>query len=143
MSRLIIFKAKPHSPGRETRTLQPSGALTDFLGQHFDYSGDSPPESGYRLPEFKQDDQAATFDHRGGITHRRLSPWCVAKIDEYVGNTGQEEMGEVLIAYCDYAPLPDRENPWVETQPATVSAESFGGDVAAYEQWKSTQVVTV
>jgi hypothetical protein len=52
-------------------------------------------------------------------------------------------MDDVVIAYCAYAPLPENENPWVEMAPAIVSLESFGGDVAAYDAWKSRQVVTV
>ncbi len=83
MSRLVIFKADDSSaPGWEARTLEPSGSLTDLLGQHFDYSNGSAPEVGYRLPEFKHDDVAATFDHRGGVPHQRLSPWRVSKVDE-------------------------------------------------------------
>ncbi len=58
-------------------------------------------------------------------------------------NTGQEAMDDVVIAYCAYAPLPEDENPWGETAPAIVSPDSFGGDMAAYEAWKSRQVVTV
>jgi hypothetical protein len=144
MSRLVIFKAEDSSaPGWEARTLQVSGSLTDLLGQYFDYSNGPAPDVGYRLPEFKHDDAAATFDHRGGVTHQRLSPWNVSRVDEYVGNTGQETMDDVVIAYCAYAPLPENENPWVEMAPAIVSLESFGGDVAAYDAWKSRQVVTV
>lgn len=144
MSRLVIFKADDSSaPGWEARTLEPSGSLTDLLAQHFDYSNGSAPEVGYRLPEFKHDDVAATFDHRGGVTHQRLSAWCVSRVDEYVGNTGQEAMDDVVIVYCAYEPLPENENPWVETAPAIVSPDSFGGDVEAYEAWKSRQVVTV
>lgn len=79
MSRLVIFKANDSSaPGWEARTLEPSGSPTDLLAQHFDYSSDSAPEVGYRLPEFKNDDAVATFDHRGGVTHQRLSPWRVS-----------------------------------------------------------------
>ncbi len=52
-------------------------------------------------------------------------------------------MDDVVIAYCAYEPLPENENPWVETAPAIVSPDSFGGDLAAYEAWKSRQVVTV
>jgi hypothetical protein len=114
-----------------------------LLGQYFDYSNGPAPDVGYRLPEFKYDDAVATFDHRGGVTHQRLSPWNVSRVDEYVGNTGQETMDDVVIAYCAYAPLPENENPWVEMAPAIVSLESFGGDVAAYDAWKSRQVVTV
>jgi len=77
------------------------------------------------------------------VTHQRLSPWRVSRVDEYVGNTGQEAMDDVVIAYCAYAPLPEDQNPWVETAPAIVSPDSFGGDMAAYEEWKSRQVVTV
>lgn len=143
MSRLVIFKAKGlNAPEWEGRTLQPSGALTDILSQHFDYSIKPAPGPGYRLLEFKHDPESATFDHQGSATHHRESPWRVARVDEYVGNTGQEEMAELLIAYCDYAPLPEEENPWVEMAPAGISLDSFGGDVEAFEAWKKSQQVT-
>lgn len=142
MSRITIFKASHLSDG-EPRTLQPSGASTDILAQHLDYSNKPVPQTGYRLMEFKTDDTSATFDHQGGVTHRRFSPWQVTRVDEYVANTGQELMDEVVVCYCNYVPLPEQDNPWVEVAPALVSVESFGGDVAAYEAWRATQAVTV
>lgn len=141
MKRLIIFKtADPQAEGWEHRTF-PGGALSDILAQHYDYSDRPLLEPGYRLPEFKHDDSTATFDHRGGITHRRESPWKVVRVEEFVGNTGLESLEEVAIAYCEYAPLSESENPWTETEPAHISPNSFGGDMEAFEQWRSKQQV--
>jgi hypothetical protein len=118
-------------------------SATNLLAEYYDCSDKPAPSEGYRLTEYKQDDEAATFDHRGGTTHYRPGPWQVDRVEEYVGNTGMEEHSEIVICHCRYAPLPDHENPWVEMSPAVVSVESFGGDVEAYEAWKATQVVTV
>ncbi|ASC70309.1 hypothetical protein XM38_012460 [Halomicronema hongdechloris C2206] len=119
-----------------------SESVTTLLREYYDGAGNEPISVGHRPFDFKRDNDAATFDHRGGVTHRRLSPWRVTKVDEYVGNTGQEDMDGIVVAYCTYDPLPEEQNPWVEVEPAIVSVESFDGDRAAYEAWKKTQVVT-
>lgn len=145
MTTLVIFKAQsltelqksPDGPSR----VQALGIVADILGQHYLGSGNI-PQQGDRLTEYKCDDQATTFDHRGGTTHYRPSPWQVTQVEEYVGNTGLEAMQQVAIAYCAYAPLPEQDNPWLEMAPAIVSLDSFDGDVAAYDAWKAKQVIT-
>lgn len=134
MNRLILFKTESHQSVGEF----PGGGLSDILGQHHDYSGNFSLEAGYRLPEFKNDEGSASFNHQGGATHRRESAWRVVRVDEYVPNTGLEQFGEVAIAYCIYSPLPEDENPWMEMPPAQVSLDSFGGDVEAYDKWRAT-----
>jgi hypothetical protein len=137
----LSFKELQKSPEGEAR-IRELGIVADIVGQHYIGSGQM-PKAGTRLTEYKYDDAAASFDHRGGITHYRPGPWQVDRVEEYVGNTGMEEHTEIVVCHCRYATLPDHENPWVEMAPAVVSVESFGGDVAAYEAWKATQVVTV
>lgn len=146
MARLILFKAASfqdlkQAPDGEARIAQ-LGIMADILMQHYDDAPNPALSEGYRFPEFKQDDGAATFDHRGGLTHSRQSAWLVTKIEEYVGNTGFEAYSDLVICYCAYVPLSEQDNPWVELAPAIISLDSFWGDAAAYEAWKSQQVVT-
>ena len=143
MSRLILFKTEDTSTaGWENRTLH-TGALTDILAQHFDYSNKPAPDAGYRLIEFKRDENEASFDHSGGSTHQRLSPWRVTRIEEYPANTGLESFDEIIIAYCEHAPLPEAENSWQELKPARVTIDSFGGDEQAYQRWQAVQKISV
>ncbi len=118
-------------------------SVTSLLAEYYCCSGQSAPSLGYRLDEFKHDNAAATFDHQGGVTHHRHSPWLVSQVEEYVANTGLEALGEVVICLCDYSPLPEEENPWVETAPPQVSLDSFDGDAAAYGAWQRSQAVMV
>lgn len=140
MDKLVLFKALSFAelkkdPQGEAK-IQALGIVADIVGQHYVCSAHL-PNPGDRLTEYKCDDQAASFDHRGGTTHYRPGPWQVTRVDEYVGNTGQEHHDAVYICLCVYDPLPEAENPWVEMAPAIVSPDSFGGDVAAYEAWKA------
>ena len=66
----------------------------------------------------------------------------MTRVDTYAANTGFEEFDEVVVAYCEYAPLPEEENPWRKSQVGQITVDSFGGDVAAYEAWKAQQQVT-
>lgn len=146
MSRLTIFQASTFdelqkAPGGLER-LEDMGITGHILRQYFDYSNQPAPSTGYRLKEFKTDGGTASFDHQGGVTHHRLSDWRVARAETYVANTGYEAFDEVVVAYCEYSPLPDEENPWIEMAPARVTVDSFGGNEKAFEEWKHAQSVT-
>ena len=146
MSRLVIFKAdwsEFDKTPNQARPTFPGGAVSDILAQHLDYSSRPTPSQGYRLLEHKHDNDAATFDHQGGVTHQRLSPWRVVRVEDYVANTGLESFDEIVITYCEYLPLPKLENPWEETAPAQVTVDSFDGDIEAFETWKQTQPTAI
>jgi hypothetical protein len=46
-----------------------------------------------------------------------------------------QEFTEVVICWCKYSPV---EPVWVPQGKSIVSVESFGGDRAAFEEWKAT-----
>lgn len=146
MTKLVLFKASSFeelwkTPDGEAR-IQTLGIVADIIGQHYIGSGQVPTE-GYRLIDYKYDQASATIEHHGGATHERQSPWRVVKTEEYPANTGMEEFSEIVIAYCELAPLPDEENPWIELGAPIISPDSFGGDVAAYQDWKAAHSVGV
>lgn len=129
-------------PGQTSQSHWQSGthacsdrSLTMLLAEHSSGSGKPSPDVGYRLGEYKRDSDSSSFDHGGSTTHYRKSPWVVASVEEYVANTGTEKFSEVVFCYCDYAPLPDEENPWIETRKSIVSPDSFGGDHQKFDQF--------
>lgn len=136
MAQLILFKALPGSSGWEDRTF-PDGGLSDILAQHHDFPGRPAPGPGYRLLEGKHDQDSASFAHHGGLIHERESLWQVVRTEKYAANTGLEEFWEIILAYCEYSPLPEAKNPWIEMGAAVVSPDSLGGDAIAYEAWKA------
>ena len=135
MGRLVIFKASCSELRQAQLEPQfPSGAFSDILAQHLDYSDGPAPKPGDRLNEHQGNGHLQAGSWRPG-------PWRVVSVEEYPGNTGQESFAEVVICSCEYAPLPDEVNPWNLSQLGQPSLESFGGDVAAYEAWKARQMV--
>jgi hypothetical protein len=110
-------------------------SITSLLAEHSDSSGMPAPEPGYRLNEYKS---------ANGVTVRyRKSPWEVVKTEEYIANIPQmQEYSEIAICYCEYSPLPEAENPWVEMNRPIVSLDSFE-DEKAYETWLSEQPESV
>jgi hypothetical protein len=128
-------------PGQTTQTHWKSGihagsdrSTTLLLAEHSDSSGKASPDVGYRLSEYKRDPASSTFNHGGATTHFRKSPWVVVSVEEYIANLeGMQKYGEVAICYCDYVPLPEEENPWLELQKSTISPDSFGGDRESFE----------
>jgi hypothetical protein len=135
MSRMVIFRASCAELSRaKVEPHFPSGSSSDILAQHLDYSDGPSPEPGDRLPEHCGNGHLQASSSRPG-------PWRVVAVDEYVGNTGCEPFDSVVICSCEYAPIPDEENLWSQNQLGQVSLDSFGGDAAAYENWKSKQAV--
>jgi hypothetical protein len=65
-----------------------------------------------RVPE------AAHPDRPNGNTHWRKSAWVVASVEVYSPDIPiGMEFDEIVVYTCDYAPLPDEENPWVLKAP--------------------------
>ena len=138
-TRYVIFKIAPNCD-RDwgTRYLPGSDrpSLTGILAEHYDFTGGNAPTIGYRISETKCDPKTASLDHHGSTTHYRPSPWKVVSAQEYVPNIPDlQDYSEIVICYCDYDPLPDEDNPWVEYGRAIVSPDSFGEDRAAFDQF--------
>lgn len=135
MSRLVIFKAPWDELAKASiHPSFPGGGSSDILTQTVDYSDGEPPNVGDRPLEYQD----------GGhleASSTRFSPWRVSRVEEYVANTGMEEFSEVVVAYCEYSPLPEEENPWQKSILGKVSVDSFGGDAEAFEEWKRSQEV--
>ncbi len=131
------------APGQSSQAHWRSGvhacsdrSSTMLLAEYSDYSGKSSPQEGDRIREYKRDVEGSTFDHGRSTTHYRKSPWIVSSIEEYVANVdGLQKYTEVIFCYCDYQPLTDLENPWVEMNQSIVSPDSFGGDVQAFDRF--------
>lgn len=135
MSRLIIYKAPWSELSKAgVSTTFPDGGSSDILSQKIDYSDSAPPQIGDRTLEFLENGHLEA-------SSTRLSPWRVAKVEEYAANTGVEEFSEVVVATCEYAPLPDASNPWHRSRLGSITVENFGGDEAAFEQWQRSQSV--
>jgi hypothetical protein len=109
-------------------------SITSLLAEHSDSSGMPAPEPGYRLNEYKS--------ANGATARYRKSPWEVVKTEEYVANIAGMQECEIVICYCEYNPLPEAENPWVEMNCPMVSLDSFD-DEEAYETWLSEQPESV
>ena len=84
-----------------------------------DHSGKPAPEPGYRLNEYK-----GGPDH----SHSRLGPWKVESEGQcYPANMpGMQNFDEVWMYECVYDPLPESDNPWIETHKL---------DPATYPDW--------
>lgn len=136
MARLVIFKAAwPELRKADLQPTFPGGGSSDILSQRLDYSDGAPPRVGDRTLEFKD---AGHLEPSSS----RLSPWRVARVEEYVGNTGLESMDEVVVAHCEYSPLPEEENPWTQSTMGQITVENFGGDTEAFTHWRESQRVT-
>lgn len=140
MRRKIFFYPVP---GQTTQPYWKSGihacndrSTTMLLAEHSDSSGQSSPEPGYRLNEYKRDSESASFHHGRSTTHYRKSPWIVVSVEEYIANLeGRQKYGEVVICYCDYLPLAESENPWREMKKSMISPDSFGGDDRSFDEF--------
>ncbi|WP_052128535.1 hypothetical protein [Neosynechococcus sphagnicola] len=73
---------------------------------------------------------------------RRILPtdWVVTSVESYEPTQDVPGFREVTIAYCERQPLTLEEfKEWVYDTGVTVSADSFGGDEAAYQAWQDSQ----
>ena len=115
MSRkLILFYANSGDSGLDYGTLtrgDNDNQRLKLLAQYYDSSDSPAPDEGYRLSSYKQ----AEVDGVTRNTHHRPGPWSVETVESYLPDLPMgTEFGEVVICTCDYTPLPDDENPWVE-----------------------------
>ncbi|NEZ61992.1 hypothetical protein D0962_04250 [Leptolyngbyaceae cyanobacterium CCMR0082] len=91
-----------------------------LLSQHFDCSPNAEaPEEGYRLSEYKNDPSAYSRPlnkrEAAGSTHHRPGPWVVTRVESYLPDLPVgTEYTEVVMCWCDYQPLLEADNPWIE-----------------------------
>lgn len=137
MSRLVIFKASwDELEKADVRPEFPDGGSSNILAQTLDFSEGGLPRVGDRIREHRDNGYLEA-------SSTRLSPWQVTRVEVYAANTGLEEFGEVVLAHCEYLPLHEKENPWKESALGRITAENFGGDVEAFEEWKRTQQTAI
>lgn len=116
--------------------------VTAYPSANLDSSGDwdssnKPiPEPGHRLTEFIRVDALHNPDEHGYSTHYRKGDWEVTRVETYTPDVPMGEFDMIVICYCKYSPINAPLNPMPERQ---ISADSFGGDEAAYRQWLESQ----
>jgi hypothetical protein len=136
MRKWIIFRAEKRQPGWEDRKYAHTGSLTKVLCEHFDCSDQAIPEPGYRPKEFVPVEQFADANYPEASTHYRVGDWEVSRVETYTPDVPMGEFDMVVVCYCKYAPVNAPLKPMPERQ---VTADSFGGDNVAYEQWMERQ----
>lgn len=121
--RTYLFYANSGDDAKDTsRLISPMGdeTLHSLLAQHFDCSPDGDtPDEGYRLSEYKCDPQtySRSLSQReaAGSTHHRPGPWVVTRVESYLPDLPVgTEYTEIVMCWCDYQPLPEADNPWIE-----------------------------
>ena len=120
-----------------------------LLAQHHDCRPNAEaPEEGYRLSEYKHDPQAystpLTERQAAGSTHYRPGPWIVTRVESYLPDLPVgTEYTEVVMCWCDYQPLPEAENPWVEMiiRNEVTFEDSFGGHKDLFGQFLESDTV--
>ncbi|MFM7428181.1 MAG: hypothetical protein ACKO7W_24820 [Elainella sp.] len=137
MRKYMIFQAeKSDKTDWRNRKLQHTQALTWILAEYWDSSDKPIPEPGYRPLEFIRVDALHDPAQHGHSTHYRAGDWEVTRVETYSPDLPMGEFDQIVICYCQYSPLNAPLHPMPERQ---ISADSFGGDKAAYEQWLAAQ----
>jgi hypothetical protein len=136
MRKWIIFRAEKRQPGWEGRKYAHTGSLTKVLCEYFDCSDQAIPEPGYRPKEFVPVEQFANANYPEASTHYRVGDWEVSRVETYTPDVPMGEFDMVVVCYCKYAPVNAPLKPMPERQ---ITADSFAGDDAAYEQWLGRQ----
>ena len=136
MRKYIIFRADKRQPGWKDRKHAHSGSLTKTLFEHYDCSDQPLPEPGYRPPEFIKVDQFADPGYPLASTHRRQSDWEVSRVETYTPDVPMGEFDMVVICHYRYSPV---NAPLVPMPDRQITADSFGGDEIAYQQWVEAQ----
>ena len=136
MHKYIIFQAEPNAEGWENRKLAHTQALTRMLAEHWDASGKSMPEPGYRPTEFIRVETLHDPSQHAHSTHYRRGDWEVSRVETYTPDVPMGKYDMIVLCYCKYSPINAPLKPMPERQ---VSVDSFGGDAAAYERWLEAQ----
>ncbi|HAA27761.1 MAG TPA: hypothetical protein DCE56_08935 [Cyanobacteria bacterium UBA8553] len=102
----IIFRADwSEEQGAENRILPHTGAITDILAEHFDSSGKSIPEPGYRFREYHTIEQFVDPKFPGASTHSRVGDWEVVRVEQYTPDLPTADFEAIVICYCQYSPV--------------------------------------
>ena len=117
-SKCLIFQIKQGQLSGEeliAAGIDPTHPAWTVLNIQTDSSGKSAPEPGYRLHEFKSG-------------YSRLGPWKVESDGQcYPADMpGMQDFDEVWMYECVYDPIPEADNPWIETHKL---------DPATYPDW--------
>ena len=139
MHKYIIFQAESDAglPHWKERKLHHTQALTWILAENWDSSGSANPEPGYRPTEYVRVDALHNPDKHGYSTHYRDGDWVVERVEEYTPDLPLGTKFDVIvICYCKYDPINAPLQPMPDR---TISAESFGGDEAKYQEYLDSQ----
>lgn len=149
MHRLHIFLAADDQPQTPEAQAETNRIMNDFPGaeliitNHADASGRMPRGGDRPLSEYKTDPDHEDPLFPGSHTHSRAGGWMVVGEPEvFPGDSHHRgEYDEVVFCRCAYEPLPEAENPWIPVHRPypQVTLDSFGGDVAAFEEWQTTE----
>ena len=142
MSRYIIYQAESmDAHGWEDRKLiNGSGeTFTVILAEHFDSTDGPLPEVGHRLTEYVTLSESADPQFPEASTHYREGDWEITRIESYTPEVPMGQFESIVVCVCCYVPT---ESELVSLGEVTVSADSFGDDQAAYEEWKASELVS-
>ena len=133
----FIFKTETaDAPGWEERQLTHSRAGTDILAEHYDSSDNPPPQPGDRLPEFHRVPGFEDPQFSAASTHSREGNWQITRIEEYRPTHPNSAFHTILLCYCQYTPIVTSLEP---LPPVQVTADSFGSDETAHQDWQTQQ----
>lgn len=104
MAKLVIYRVGDRVPDEIAGPLcNQSGADGIISTQHlFDT-----PSAGQRagIREYQTNGS-------GELTHSRPGPWFLETVEVYPSSEGAA-FSEIVLCTCAYAPIPEKENPWV------------------------------
>ncbi|ESA36063.1 hypothetical protein N836_08770 [Leptolyngbya sp. Heron Island J] len=142
MSRYIIYQAETmDAHGWEARKLVNGSneTFTAILAEHFDSADGLLPEVGHRLTEYVTVSESVDPQFPGASTHCREGDWEITRVESYTPELPMGHFELIVVCVCRYVPV---ESELVPLGKVTVSADSFGGDQAAYEEWKASELVS-
>ena len=118
LSLFVAADSAPYAQAAQFYSQGGAGIITSQIG------GDA-VAPGYRpMAETMRDESNADPSMPLAKTHSKAGPWVVSGEAEVYPGTGGE-YSEILIYRCDYAPIPESDNPWVpikQLQPAEQKA---------------------
>ena len=142
MSRYIIYQAESmDAHGWEERKLVngSSETFTAILAEHFDSTNGPLSKVGHRLTEYVTLPESVNPQFPEVSIHSREGDWEITRIEGYTPELSMEQFEAIVVCICRYVPT---ESELVPLGKVTVSADSFGDAQAAYEEWKTSELVS-
>lgn len=103
------------------------GGLSNLIAEHWSYrDGDRAPKTGDHLRQYTHLETPGE-----GISHGRDGDWQVTHCITYPGELGSGEFREIVLAYCQYAPIdPEWQKlnlgaPLAELETASMGKDEF------------------